>query len=94
MSRVLVTGAAGFVGSRLCPALAGRGHEVSASLRSGDERRPNGVARLHHLTVGPKTDWSAALEGQEAVVHLAARAHVPPGACSKALLLLHLLLPP
>ncbi len=76
MSRVLVTGASGFVGCRLCPALASRGHEVSASIRVGDERQPKGAAHLYPLTVGPDADWSAALEGQEAVVHLAARAHV------------------
>ena len=44
--RVLVTGAGGFIGSHLCPALAAAGHE------------------LH-----------AAVEGSEAVVHLANIAH-------------------
>lgn len=62
MTRILVTGASGFVGQALCPELRRRGHEVVAASRAevGD--------------IGPATDWP--LAGIEAVVHLAARVHV------------------
>ena len=42
--RVLVTGATGFVGSRLCGALAGRGHEVRAMTRRPESYHGAGTA--------------------------------------------------
>jgi len=72
LARILVTGAAGFIGRTLCPALARAGHSVLAVTRDGAlpgiESRPLGE-------IGPATDWSAALHGVEIVVHLANRAH-------------------
>jgi len=61
---VLVTGATGFVGRALCPALAAAGWTVRAAGRAetGD--------------IGPDTDWSVLVAGVDAVVHLAARVHV------------------
>ena len=64
MTRVVVTGAAGFVGRTLCPMLAAAGHEVSAITRDAIPE------------IGPDTDWNTALAGAGAVVHLAARVHV------------------
>ena len=64
MSRVLVTGAGGFVGCALVPVLEARGHDVVPATRAivGD--------------IGPGTDWSGVLGGVDTVVHLAARVHV------------------
>jgi nucleoside-diphosphate-sugar epimerase len=69
MTRVLVTGATGFVGTALTVALRASGHDVRAtSRRSG----PNFLVTA---PLSANTDWSAALDGVEAVVHLAGPAH-------------------
>ncbi|MCJ9706060.1 MULTISPECIES: NAD-dependent epimerase/dehydratase family protein [unclassified Bradyrhizobium] len=68
---VLVTGASGFVGRHIVPALARGGWSVRRAVRS-----PEGVeGEVVIDTIGPETDWQAALEGVDAVVHLAARVH-------------------
>lgn len=77
MTRVLVTGATGFVGRALCPALIAAGWRVSAS-----SRNPRSLEDVHGVDIRPTfglgagADWSGALAGNEAVVHLAARVHV------------------
>src|SRR5688572_6200733 len=72
--RVLVTGASGFVGRVVVTKLETCGHRVVAATRS----RLAGVAWEQAIVceIGPQTDWSAALRGIDAVVHLAARVHV------------------
>jgi nucleoside-diphosphate-sugar epimerase len=75
VSRVLVTGATGFVGPALVEALVGGGHRVRVALRRDAPLLP-GVEYTMTGGVGPATDWRPALLGVSAVVHLAARAHV------------------
>jgi UDP-glucose 4-epimerase len=70
---VLVTGATGFVGRNLVPALAGSGWRVRPLARQGSGN-PNAVVVD---SIGPLTDWREALSGVDAVVHLAARVHHP-----------------
>jgi nucleoside-diphosphate-sugar epimerase len=78
MARILVTGAAGFIGRALCRILAARGHQVVAAMRGGSS--PVEDAELRVLgEFGPDTDWSAALAGVEIVVHLAQHAHRKSG---------------
>jgi nucleoside-diphosphate-sugar epimerase len=80
---VVVTGAGGFVGLPLCTLLARAGTEVRAAVRR--ECAPlaelAAQSRLRQVIVGDigdeATDWSATLAGADAVVHLAARVHVP-----------------
>jgi UDP-glucose 4-epimerase len=69
---VLVTGADGFVGKHTVRALAQRGWHVRLAQRSG---AGPGLDVVSGLDLGPSTDWSAALNGVQTIVHLAARAH-------------------
>ena len=70
--KVLVTGANGFIGGHLCAHLSAHGYEVRKAVRRlSPEPDSFAVGEL-----GEQTDWSAALEGVEVIVHAAARVHV------------------
>lgn len=71
MSIILATGATGFLGSAIVSRLTTAGRPVRSAVRSNPG--PGAVA-VGDLSVD--TDWSAALEGVDTVVHCAARAHV------------------
>jgi UDP-4-keto-D-QuiNAc 4-reductase len=76
LPRVLITGANGFVGRTLGETLAQSGYLVRAAYRN-EQRAP--VGNLESVLVGDitgSTDWTAALDGVDAVIHCAARAHV------------------
>src|SRR5579864_2784117 len=77
VARILVTGAAGFIGAGLCPALAERGHDVVAGLRRAGQS-PAGAEPTVLGEIGPETDWSTALDRIDIVIHLAQRAHAGP----------------
>ncbi len=74
--RILVTGANGFVGRTVVPLLIERGHTVRAVVRKPDTAVPGVRDVLSIGDIGPTTSWGRALDGMEAVVHLAARVHV------------------
>ena len=85
---VVVTGASGFIGLPLCSLLVRSGADVRAAVRRESAALADLATdattrgRLRQLVVGDlatATDWSAALDGAEAVVHLAARVHVASG---------------
>lgn len=85
MKKVLITGGAGFIGSNLALKLVGKGYCVtvldSLSKQIHGEN-PNVTSSLYlsikdkvrfiHGSVTSREDWLKALEGQEAVIHLAA----------------------
>lgn len=84
--KILVTGAAGFVGSRLCMTLVDQGIDVVAASRRGDlYNTREGPARKSLLASGSISDiavgdlaehgWAGTLTGIDVVIHLAGRAH-------------------
>ena len=73
LSKTLVTGATGFVGSALCSELARVQTPLRRVLRDFGSAGPNDIAVGD---IGPNTDWRAALQGISSVIHLAGRAHV------------------
>ncbi|AHI01027.1 NAD-dependent epimerase/dehydratase family protein [Kutzneria albida] len=77
--RIFLTGASGRVGSRTLPRLNAYGHQVHALVR--DPAQADGVrAAGGHPVVGDLLDpdsYRAALEGSDAVVHLAAVVREP-----------------
>ncbi len=76
MSRVLVTGASGFVGRTLCGALAQAGYRVRAAVRDPMRAPPEAAETVTVGELGANTRWQEALEGVDLAIHLAARAHV------------------
>jgi nucleoside-diphosphate-sugar epimerase len=80
MTRLLVTGATGFVGRAVVTAFAKRGDTVRAAAR----RLPQppfaaGVEVVQHPDLSQAFDWTPALDGVEQVIHLAGIAHTGRG---------------
>lgn len=73
--RFLVTGASGFVGRSLCAEAIRRDLCVRGTVRSRYQL-PDGVEPAIVGPIDGKTDWTDALNGVDAVIHLAARVHV------------------
>lgn len=69
MSRILVTGSSGLIGTALCASLAADGHQVVRLVRSG---KPEADRLVWDPRAGDATGIPAgALDGVDAVVHLA-----------------------
>jgi nucleoside-diphosphate-sugar epimerase len=75
--RILVTGASGFVGRAVLERLQSSGlYDVRGSVRRDDVARIAGVDYRIVPGLDRGTNWFAALEGCDAVIHAAARVHV------------------
>lgn len=79
MATILVTGATGFIGGHLCPALLGAGHQVRSTYRSATPPGSGDTSMqwVRVPDIGPTTEWSGVLAGVDYVVHLAGMAEDP-----------------
>jgi len=74
LSRILITGGTGFIGSYLSAKLIDDGHFLTVAHRSAMATGfPDSVRTVAIENIGPRTDWRQALEGCEVVVHLGAQ---------------------
>jgi len=71
---IVITGANGFVGKRLCDALSALGCPLLGIVRTGAVNMA--FPAMDVGEINNDTDWSFALAGATTVVHLAARVHV------------------
>ena len=69
--RLVITGAQGYVGSRVAGLLAGRGHQVTALVRSSQEKPPDGLLSLVGGLEAP-TKIAARLADYDGIGHFAA----------------------
>jgi len=75
---VVILGAAGFIGRALAGQFVAQGFAVRAVTRTATEFVPSVEARVAG-TLDRHSDWRGLLNGARAVIHLASRAHAPPG---------------
>lgn len=74
MSKILITGATGFVGRGLVPALILAGHDVLCAVSKKADWLQAKQVVINRIEL--QSDWSDALDGIDVVIHLAARVHV------------------
>jgi nucleoside-diphosphate-sugar epimerase len=74
--RLAITGANGFVGSRLVADFAADGDEIVAAARRPLAGLPPGAAWRQAPDLGPDAAWRDVVRGCDLVVHAAARVHV------------------
>lgn len=72
MSKILITGATGFVGRELCSRLQTEGRDIRCAVRHVSSLQNSVVVGA----IDADTEWAEALKGIDTVVHLAARVHV------------------
>jgi UDP-glucose 4-epimerase len=88
MSRVLVTGGAGYVGSVCSEELLQQGYEVSIvdNLSTGHRRAVPAGAEFHHIDIGDEESMRKVLVSKkfDAVFHFAAKALIPESVTNPA----------
>ena len=82
MKNILITGGAGFIGSRLCEKLFNNGYNITVMDNLSPQIHDDEASFLFNLIkdkcnfikgdVRNKSDWEKAIKGQEIIVHLAA----------------------
>jgi nucleoside-diphosphate-sugar epimerase len=78
LQHILVTGANGFVGNAFCRRILNEGWKVRGVIRAASSKAllPPEIETVTINSIGPSTEWEAALEDIDTVVHLAARVHI------------------
>jgi uncharacterized protein YbjT (DUF2867 family) len=78
VASICLTGATGYIGSRLIPLLMKRGHEVKAVVRPGSARRISTDVSV--ITVDPlkENSYTESIRGCDTFVHLIGVAHPSP----------------
>jgi Nucleoside-diphosphate-sugar epimerases len=71
LQKVLVTGASGFVGSRVTSYLLAAGYSVVGAVRKAPDR----TYERQGPELGSSADWQPLLRGMDCVIHCAARVH-------------------
>lgn len=71
MTKILVTGATGFVGKQLIPTCMQQGYDIAPVYRQ--ETYESGAVVMD---IAPDSNWIPYLEGIDAIIHCAGRAHV------------------
>jgi UDP-glucose 4-epimerase len=79
VTRILVTGASGFIGRALVPALVAAGHDVRAAVRRMPTPYLPPVEVAAHGNLDADVDWRPLVADMDFVVHLAGIAHSGPG---------------
>ena len=82
MKNILITGGAGFIGSRLCEKLFDKGNNITVLDNLSEQIHGNGESFLFNKIknkctfikgdVRDKNDWAYAIKNQEIIIHLAA----------------------
>jgi nucleoside-diphosphate-sugar epimerase len=72
----MVTGSSGFLGTALVQTAVSAGYAVNTSSRHGVPGSDTAIVNFATGSLDGATDWSAALQGVDVVVHCAGRAHV------------------
>jgi nucleoside-diphosphate-sugar epimerase len=78
VTRILVTGASGFIGRALVTELSNSGQSVRAAMRQPADVFPRSVEVVAVSDLTRPVEWRALLKGVDTVVHLAGIAHTGP----------------
>ncbi len=80
VTRILVTGASGFIGRAVVTAFAQRGDALRAAVRRPPQPPlPAAIEVMQHADLAQPIDWRPLLDGVDQVVHLAGVAHIGRG---------------
>ena len=74
--RILVTGANGFVGNRLCSDLVNKGYKVRAAVRTPSECLRTGCEVFAMPEISAEVEFKGLFQDVDSIIHLAARVHV------------------